>query len=289
MLSNIPWQSLVLVQMLLTTISFALGKYQIHRGSSFQGLIYKYIASTGLVSSVWWLIDGQLPLRWWLLFIFGFAGAISVAARTAAFRHSLSQTVLTSPIQKLLAIIWAGVILGEFALFNLAFSQGRLIVLGMIIAVLLLFLFYEPTTEARRWQQLMSFSIIYGSFTPVVTKLFLPSSTPVSILMMFYWGSLTSTLLVAWFRSRRLFIDRRFALTGLIQGLIGASGVLLWFTALDRATVTEVGLLQLPLFTLLTTGVGLFWFKERKALTKKKIAGMILALVLLGVVLSIKN
>ena len=287
MLASLPWELLILGSVVLGTLGHGLAKYQVGKASSFQVLIYKYIASVIIITTIWFFSGSKWPRVWPFIYLYGALGGVSVAAYTAAFRHSLSKTVLTNPIKLLFSIVWAGIFLKEFFLFDIREPQGRLIVLGVILTGLFFWLFYEKKDEVLRWNKLVWFNVLYGSLLPVIVKFFLSQATPVELLTFGYWGSLSTAVLFTILRSHKLYIGKKFALVGLIHGVFSSSGVLLWFMALSLATVTQVALLRVPLFVLLATAVGLFVFHEKTKLTRRKIGGMAVAVLLLIVVLSI--
>lgn len=289
MLAHLSWQALTILSVTLHSFGSTLGKYQVHKGSAFQVLAYKYLIASLIVSTVWLFTVGTLPDTWWLIYLYGIAVGTTVAFYTAAIRHSLSKSVLTLPIKRFLGITWSSIFLSEFLLFDVTKNTGRLMLLGLFLMLLASWLFYEKSDGVRRWNKLIWINIFLGSLVPVAAKILLEIAEPVTVLMLQYFGSLTASVGFCIIRSHRFYLGKRFAVIGFTHGVTNSVASLMWFTALSMVTVTEIVLLRTPLYMILTTLAGLYVYRERKSLTPRKIAGMIVALLLMIVVLLVSS
>ncbi len=289
MLSNVSWQVLVLISVVINSMGSGFTKFQVKRAGAFQVLLYKYIGSSLLITLIWALTDGYLPKSWWMAYLFGLIGGVNVALFTAAVRHSLSKSFFTVPIVKLGSIVWAAFLLNEYRLFDFSIFEGKLLILGTLLIPLIFWSFYEKSNAGKRWQKLIFLRVFFASLVPVLAKLFMEHMAPASMLMVSYWGSLTTAVGLTLIRSQKLYIDRKFALTGLAHGIINSLGIYLWLLALSLTEVTQVTLLRFPLTILGASSLGLFLFKEKQNLTKRKIFGMVVAAMLVGIVLLINR
>lgn len=285
----LSWQSFVLISLVLNTLGYGIDKYQVSRGGAFQVLIYKYLAATTLMTLAWWLLNLPLPRWWWLIFIVGFVGTVNIGAITAAIRHSLSKTVMTIPLRRVMTLTFSGIILGEFFLFDPKEIQGQLLILALILMLVIFGLFYEKDAAIKRWNRLIWISIFYGAFFPIIFKLFLNYDSPVAVLMCSYWGSLTSAVLITRARSHKLYLGRQFAWVGLTHGTVNSLGVLAWSYALALATVTEVTIFRDPVLVVLSTLVGLIVYGERKQLRGRRLWAMALSAIVLIMLLWLRQ
>jgi len=279
-LSAFPWQLLVVSGSILTSIGQIFNKHQVHKAASLQVSTYKYLSGSILITSVWLATNGMLPKSWWIFVLYGMSAGFIVTLYTKASRYSLSKSALMSPVTQIIGIGIAAVVLNEWRVFDLSTSGGVQMALGLSLVPVLMWLFYEKTIEAKQWSTLMWIVIICLSIMRVLQKYFLNTIAPVQLLMFQYWGSLTINLLGLKWRNHKFFIGKRFAVTGLIQGLLTSTAILLYFTGLKKATLSQAGLLRLPVIMTLTILFGLFIFQEFKSMTRKKWLGIGVALVM---------
>ena len=70
-LDTTPWHVVILLSSILTSIGQIFNKYQVHKATSLQVTLYKYLSSAGLISVIWLITDGVLPKLWWLFILYG--------------------------------------------------------------------------------------------------------------------------------------------------------------------------------------------------------------------------
>ncbi len=275
-LESFSWQNLIVFSCLLTTLSVTINKHQSHRASSLQVLSSKYTGSLTVALS-WWLITSRIvPSNWFWLFIYGAFIAISLTLYTRAQRISMSQTSMVQPIGHILGMLMATVILGEWSLFSGLHAWKLWLAMGLIPAFF--WSFYEPDNYySKKWIKLMSVYLLASAMFKVMTKVFLNISGVTEVLIFQYLGSLIAISLVTMLRGQKLVAGKKFALKGWLQGLIGGSGILLYYTAVAKATVTQTTLVRTPLLTLLSVLVGLILFKEARKMSRKKWLGVVVA------------
>jgi len=284
-LSQIPWQILVIIASLIRSLSLSLNKHQSHKASALQVQSIKYLSASLFIGSFWWLTSKSLPANWYIFFIFGLAVGVNVTIYTQAQRISLSQTSLIRPIGQLLGITLAGLILQEWKLFT--GDKGILLIFALILMPLFFWLFYEIESHySKKWIKLaVTFLTILAVFK-VITKILLNTTdNAVDLLVFQYLGAFTSTFIGVFIRKHKMYIDKKFTIKGLIQGVLAGFATLLFYTALKKTTVIQTTLLSTPLVVLLATLSGLIGFKEIKNMTRKKwlgtgVAGIIMILVL---------
>jgi len=285
-LEAIPWQVLIIGSGLLTAVSISINKHQAHRASALQTVGYKYFINWLIIGCLWWMFSKQVPGNWWMFYVYGMAVAIAVAVYTKALRISLSKTVLTDPIAQLLGVVLALVVLGEWQLFVAGLGGVKLLI-ALLLMPLALWLFYEPkAANSKLWMKLILVFILSMAVFKVIVKLFVDSAPAVTVLFFQYFGSMTITLVGMLVKKRPFWINRKFAIRGLLQGAAGSIAILLLYTALRLATVTETTLIRSPLFVITASISGLWGFKEVQQMTRKKWLGAGMALVILFLVIT---
>jgi len=284
-LSQIPWQVLIILSGLLTTVSISINKHQARRVSALQVLGYKYLVNLLVIGTLWWTFNRQVPGNWWMFYLYGMVVAVAVAVYTKALRISMSQTVLTDPIGQLMGIVLALIVLSEWQLFVSGIGGIKLLT-ALLLMPLTFWLFYEPkSVHSKQWIKLILIFVMSVAVFKVVVKIFVNSAPPVTVLFFQYFGSMTISWAGILIKKRAIWIDRQFAITGFIQGIAGSLAILFLYTALKLTTVTQTTLLRTPLIVILGTLSGLLGFKEIKNMTRKKwlgtgVAGIIMILVL---------
>jgi len=279
-LDQLSWQVLVVSGSIMTSIGQIFNKSQVHKAASIQVSTYKYISGFTLITLVWWLTNGVMPKYWWMFMLYGMAAGFVVTIYTKASRHSLSKSALMTPINQVVSIGIAALLLKEWQVFDLLTTNGIQMVIALSLVPVLMWLFHEKTTEAKQWSTLIWIAIGSLSVMRVAQKYFLNSIEPVQLLMLQYLGSLLVNLLGLAWKGHKFYIGKRFAITGLIQGLITSTAILLYFTGLQMSTVAQVALLRLPILMILTTSFGLLIFKEIKTMSQKKWLGIGVALAM---------
>jgi len=284
-LSQIPWQVLIILSGLLTTVSISINKHQARRVSALQVLGYKYLINWLVIGTLWWIFNSQVPGNWWMFYLYGMVVAMAVAVYTKALRISMSQTVLTDPIGQLMGIVLALIVLSEWQLFAAGIGGIKLLT-ALLLMPLTFWLFYEPkSAHSKQWIKLILIFVMCMAVFKVVVKIFVNSAPAVTVLFFQYFGSMTISWVGILTKKRAVWIDKQFAITGFIQGIAGSLAILFLYTALKLATVTQTTLLRTPLIVILGTLSGLLGFKEIKNMTRKKwlgtgVAGIIMILVL---------
>ncbi|MFC1627166.1 GRP family sugar transporter [Patescibacteria group bacterium] len=284
-LTSIPWQILIVLGALLTTVSLTLNKYQAHRGSAIQTQSVKYFGCF-VWMTIWWTITSrQIPSDWWIYSIYGMFVTLSLVAYTKAQRISMSQTSLMEPVGQLLGILLAAIVINEWRLFT--GQSGFQLLLALLLMPVLLWTLYEyKSVHSKKWLQLVLIFLIMLAVFKVVVKLFLNSAQAVEVLMFQYLGAFIAGVGGVLFKKQQKLFNRKFILRGIMQGWIGSSGILLMYTAIKLTTVTQTTLLRTPLILVLKTMSGLLLFKEMKKMTKKKWLGVGVALVITFLVIT---
>lgn len=93
------------------------------------------------------------------------------------------------PINRLLAIIWSGILLKEFWMFDLKTLQGGLSLLGALLIPVIFWCFYEKHDDVRRWNKLVWFNVLWSSLVLPIFKIMLNTASPITVLVINYWGS----------------------------------------------------------------------------------------------------
>jgi len=229
---------------------------------------------------------GQVPGNWWMFYLHGMAVAIAVAVYTKALRISMSQTILTDPIGQLLGVVLALIVLSEWQLFITGIGGIKLL-MALLLMPLTFWLFYEPkSVHSKQWIKLILIFVMSMAVFKVLVKIFVNTAPAVTVLFFQYFGSMTISWMGILTKKRAIWIDKQFAIKGFIQGIVGSSAILLLYTALKLATVTQTTLLRTPLIVILGTLSGLLGFKEIKHMTIKKWMGAGLALLITILVLT---
>ena len=279
-LNLIPWQVLIVVGATLTSIGQIFNKYQVHKAASFQVQIYKYLSGSILMTCLWAINGEVLPKFWWLLLIYGMSTGLIIVLYTKASRYSLSKSVIATPISQILGIGLAAIMLNEWQIFNIASISGKKMLLALFLVPVILYLFYEKTKSVKQWSILIWVVIVWSALAKVFQKYVLVNIEPIEFALFQYLGALLIVLIGSKVRGHKLYLGKKFALIGLIQGLFTSVAGFLYFSGLKQATVSQATLLQMPVFLILTTSFGLFIFKEIKEMTFKKWVGINLAILM---------
>ena len=286
-LSQVPWQVLVVTSSLVTSLSIVVNKHQSHKASALQVQSLKYLSASVFIGLVWWFISKNIPLAWWQFYIYGMAVGINVTIYTQAQRISLSKTALVGPIGELLGVILAAIVLKEWRLFTS--SRGLYLILALILMPAVFWFFYEvKEISSKKWIKTIAVFLSILAVFKVITKTLLDKAPEaIEMLMFLYFGAFTATFIGLKIKRYKMFVNKRFAIKGILQGIIAGSGTLLIFAAIKQATVVQTTLLRVPLLLIVTTLSGLIGFKELEKMNAKKwigtiVAGLIMILVLLS-------
>lgn len=275
-LTQIPWQVLVVVGAVLTTLSLSLNKYQSHKGSALQVQSSKYLGSFSWLLFLWLMTTKTISNNWWMFYLYGMLVAVNVVIYTKAQRINMSLTSLIEPIGQLLGIILAAIAIGEWKVF-LGTSGEKLIIALLLMPVLFWTFFEANSKKSKQWLKLAVIFLCTLAIFKVIVKIFLNNAQAVEVLVFQYAGSFTATSLGVLLKKQRSSFRRRFVLRGVLQGWVGSSGIILLYTAVKISTVTGTTLLRTPIVLLLKTVIGLIVFKEVQLMTRKKWLGVILA------------
>lgn len=279
-LGTVPWQVLIIVGVTLTSIGQAINKYQAHKASSLQASLYKTIISVALTTFYWKISNNVLPELWIWFLLYGLVAGVIVILNTMASRHNLSKTVLVSPAAQVFGIGVAALVLKEWQVFNLSSGSGRQMTLALILVPMMMYFFYERQAKEIRWSKLVLIVMVLLSINKLFAKYVLDHFEPIQLIMIQYWGALLVILGGNKAKKYRLYIDKKFALTGLIQGSFSSTATFLYYSGLKKSTISQVSLLQIPIYLTLTVLFGFFIFKEIKDMTTKKWLGMGVALLM---------
>ncbi len=285
LLTDWSWQILAIIAILFTISSQAFNKYQIHRGSGLQVTFYKYLSAVLFVSLIWKVGSNTWPSLWWIIILYGMVSGLVITVYTKASKHSLSKTILASPASQLVSIALAAILFKEWQLFDYRLISGKQMILALLLMPVVIYLFYEKTKESKQWTWLMSIFIFWWGTGRVFQKYFLASVDAMQLTMLQYWGCLLAIFIATRIRKVNLQVTKKFAITGLIHGIVASLGVLIFYFALQKTEVTRISLFRQPIFTLIATIIGLWGFKEIKIMSVKKWLGMIVALIMTGLVL----
>ena len=285
-LSTLPWQVSIIIGVLFTCIGQVFNKYQVNRGSVFQVLLYKYLGSFFLVGTLMLVFGLDVPTDWLIILAYGFFVGINVSLYTAASRVSLSRTVLTTPMGMILSIVASSIVLKEFYLFDLSTQGGRQLVLAFLMVPVLILLLTEKGKVKEKWSWYVIFFALFHAGSRLFNKYYLTNNDPVPFAMFQYSGSLLSGLMGSMIKNKQIFSGKKFALRGFIQGMFTASAIVFYYSALQKATIAQTGLLRAPLFIIMTTLIGLIVFKEVKSMSRKKWLGIGVALVITVLVIT---
>lgn len=275
-LSLVPWQVLIVVSSLLTTIGLNLNKYQSHKGSALQTQASKYLGSFTWVLMWWLIISRSISGNWWIYYLYGMAVATSVVIYTKAQRINMSLTSMVEPVGHLTGIIAVVVLLSEWKLFVGHNGYGLIVALALI--PVMFWLFIEPKSEkSKTWLKLVIFYLLSLTVFKVLVKIFLYQANAVEILVFQYLGSLTAATLGVLIKKQRASLRFKFVVRGVLQGWIASSGIILLYTAIKYSSVSQTTLLKLPLILVLKIVSGMLIFKEIQKMSLKKWLGTILA------------
>ncbi|MBU1084778.1 hypothetical protein KKB06_00285 [Patescibacteria group bacterium] len=282
---NIPWQVLILVSSVITTLSVTINKFQSHRGSALQVLGSKYIGSLSWMLFWWMLLSKQIPNNWWMFYLYGFLVAGNLIIYTKAQRINMSFTSLADPAGQIAGVLLAAVVLSEWSLF---FGQsGVQMTLAFLLMPVMLWLFYDyRSINSKKWIKLILIYLIISAVFKVLVKIFVDSSQAVEVLIFQYAGSLTACLLGLMLKKQFKFFQKKFVLRGVMHGIIGSSGILILYSAIKMSTVSQTTLLRTPLMLGLQVLIGLVLFKERKEMTVKKWIGVMVVFIIAGLVIT---
>ena len=283
----IPWQVLILISSIITSLSVTINKFQSHRGSALQVLGSKYIGSLSWMIFWWGVLSRQVPSNWWMFYLYGFLVAGNLIIYTKAQRINMSFTALADPAGQIAGVLLAAGILNEWKLF-LGLS-GLKMTLALLLMPLMFWLFYDyRSIKSKKWLKLILLSLTTSAIFKVIVKTFVDSSQAVEVLMFQYAGSLTACLLGLAIKNQFKLIKRKFVFSGVAHGFIGSSGILMLYTAIKFSTVSQTTLLRTPLMLALQIFAGLVLFKEKNEMTLKKWLGVVVAFGIALIVVTAK-
>jgi hypothetical protein len=281
----IPWQVIILVATLLTSLGQIFNKHQVNQAASLQVNFYKYSFSLGLVFFYWKLSQLGWPSQWLILLFYGFLTGLSVTLYTKASRHSLSKTVLATPASQVLEIVLAGIIFSEWQLF----AKAPQLMLGLVLVPILVWLFYEKNLKSKKWSVLILGLIFYMASLNLFAKYSLKQVEPLQLLLVQYIGCVLAVGLGVKVKEHKFYLGRQFAVIAFGQSMFSSVGTWLYYVGLKKATIAQTTLLRMPVFLLLTTLFGLYIFKEVKSMTTKKWLGVVVAFGIALIVVTAKH
>jgi len=227
-----------------------------------------------------------VPTDWLIITVYGFFVGLNVSLYTAASRVSLSRTTLVTPAGMILSIVASGFVFKEFYLFDLSTQGGKQLLLAVLLVPVLFLLLLEKSKAKERWSWYVVLFTLFYVGSRLFNKYILVNNDPIPFAIFQYSGSLVAGLMGSMIKNKRIKVGRKFALRGFVQGIFTASAIVFYYTALQKATVTQTGLLRAPLFIVTTTLIGLIGFKEIKSMSRKKWFGIGVALLITALVVT---
>lgn len=282
----IPWQTIIIWGTLFTSFGQIFNKYQVSRATSLQVNFYKYSFSL-ILALIFWKLSGLVwPEQWLILLVYGIMGGLSVTLYTKASRYSLSKTVLVIPISQVLEVVMASIIFNEW---KRVFVNDHQMILTLMLVPMLVWLFYEKGGDSKKWSLLIIVIIIYLAGLNLFAKHYLNQVEPLQLLLLQYIGSVLVISFGLQVKKNKFYLGGKFALMGFLQSIFTMTGVWLYYVGLQKTTISQTTLLRMPIFLIMTTLFGLFIFREVKSMTVKKWLGVMVALVIAVLAMTINH
>lgn len=278
------WQIALLFNAVFSTIRSGIQKKVVNRVDPQLFLFYVICYISVEMLLLYLLLYHRMPALYFEMIFLGIVFCISTICLFSAIKISLSQTSLFGTYSIILPMLLAALFLGESKLFDPATVRGARSVIGVISAVISLWLLAKSgmhskyQVQNRNWLYFILIYIILDGAGQYWNKIFLVDHQPVETLISQNLGFLLFLFLTLKLRKLSFRFPKTEQTWTIIDSLaeVGFAVFLLLSYKLGPISI----ILPIQKITTIIGGMflGLFLFGEKGDYTKNKVAGLIIGM-----------
>lgn len=280
------WLWFVVLYVLFFSVKDIIRKYSLTKFDNLAVLSLEFVSTwlVFLVAAVVLRVPLELTTYSFVFLGLGVLHGLGTMGKVNAMNISLSQTLLISKYNILFPLVLAMIFLGEYQYFSPTTISGllRIFALGMLPVVL--FLLSQPKKNNFSFKStgfVWFVSIVQFFFFHATLDFFIKMNIqPDQILQAALFQRMSAAVVVM---SSALMTKAKFPLrkglfgTSLLNGVLIAVAFFASISAISQAPLAVVKPIQKMATVVIITLVGLFFFGEKKKLSRRSIAGYVLS------------
>lgn len=226
----------------------------------------------------------SIPLIYPEMILMGALYSFIIGSYLSAIKINLSQTAIFTSYYLVIPLALAALFLDEWRLFDPMVWSGQKTLLGVFLAFVSMGLFLSTKSQReekmeKKWLILILFNIIFNGIGTYWGKIFITDHGALETLISQSLGGIPVLFVFNKLRRKSMKISKPYHLLAFIDGLVIVVAVTFYYLAIKNGPLTVVLPLQTLIGTIAIALVGLFIFKEKAQMTKKKIWGLVLGFV----------
>ncbi|GEM_PF-5962613 len=289
---GISWQVVVLLSGLVSGAAQSIGKRLVNRHGAVQVGFWREGAGLALFVLMAALVGGsnwQVERAGWV-FVYGLVLSVSTSAYFAAVREDFAGTVaFATGLGQIFLVVLSSIIFAEWRYFDPRTLVGVANLTAVAVGVGSFFVYQAGFGGNRvKWNKMVTLAVavnVFGNLYVKYTVVAGMSSAP--FLVYQNAGMLTGLLVLALVRGQSLRMGGRAELAAILQGLVGGLSVLVFLEILRTYPLSIASVVRRVATVVFTTSSGLWYFREKERLNGRRMAALVLGLVVFGLVLAV--
>lgn len=278
----VPWQVWILVSGALTGLAQIIGKRQIHKISALQLGVIRDVSGLLLVLPIA-LVLGKWWQGWFSLvaLINGAILAVGVALYYKAVRASLSgSTVFGYLVSQVMIVASSAMVFAEWVYFNPLTGRGIGNLLALLLTIAAMLSYVKSLKLGGKWIWLLVGSAAINAGGSLLAKYLLAGEVDVwSFFLAQQVGVTGAGVIILWVRKQGLRVGWKSVGVGAIQGWLAVMGLVIYLFALVLYPLSLASLVRRIAIIGVTSGSGLLFYKESKAMGKRAYVSLVMAVL----------
>lgn len=292
------WQIAVIATGVLSGLAQIVGKRQVSEMGAFQGGVIRDVASLIFVLVLLIFTTGIPDLFTWqaaAIFVFGIVESVSLAAYFAAQRQEMAATAVFSyPFSQLLIILMSGAFFAEWKYFDVQTTQGLVNSVALVLTFGLMIVYQGGKEKIKgkiRWSTALVLSAVIVSLSNIESKwaMSVLRYTPAQAMLYEYAGLILGGTMYMALKKQSMQTSTINILWGLLQGTLYAVSTYWYIGLLTDHPLGIASVMRRVTIVLMTVVAGLWGWGERKRLTWRQMATLILGIIIFGLVMAVNS
>lgn len=286
------WQVLIIINLVFGSLREFLSKIIVNKIEPWIVIFYITFLNGILFFIFQFSAFGRWPRFDLSVTLSGIIFVVAFVSYFAAVKISLSQSILFQSYSLIITILLAAVFLGEARYFNIKTLLGLKIIAGIVLAFVSLWLvLYEGGKKEqlleRRWFFYIALTILFLGTGSFISIYFSKQLEPVEVFINQTLTMLPVLVFLLIIQKKSIKVPVSMVKYILAYSVVSVVAVLAFYQALKYIAVSRYLPMQQVLLVIITMMVGIFYFKEAKIFTGKRLVGMILGLI--GIILLVTS
>lgn len=278
------WQIALFLSIIFGTFRGFFDKKLVEKINPYLAFLYTSFWGTILLILLYFLRHQSLPPIYPEAMLLGNLYNFVLIAWLSAIKISLSQSTIFSSFYLVISLIMAAVFLGEWQLFNPLQFSGIKNILGMIIAISAIWLFFKTNSKKeekleRKWIIFMGINVILNGIGTFWSKVVLMQHGPLEILISQSIGALPVLFIINILRGSFKRKDAKINYVSLFDAVSVVLAAAFYYVAVKQGNLIIVLPVQTLGLSFLVALTGLIFYKEKNSLNKQQLLGLVVGFI----------